>query len=67
MKLTKSQMNETVKVTCYGKTKEYKRSDAIKFFREGIIACDPDSSECDRYENIYCQLMAGSIHASDEN
>ena len=65
--LTKAQMQEPVKVTCYGKEKNYKsRDEAICFFRKGIISCDPDSSECDRYMNIYCQLMAGSTDVNDE-
>lgn len=65
-KLSSEQMNERVAVTCYKKTKSYLRSKAIDYFRRAILACDPDSSECDRYTNIYCQLMGGETEISDE-
>ena len=65
--LTNEQLNEKVKVTCYNRTKVYTRKDAIKFFRDGIIACDPESSECDRYQNIYVGLLAGKMEVSDLN
>jgi hypothetical protein len=65
--LTKEQLNETVKVTCYGETKSYKRSKALDFFLKGMNICDPDSSEYERYENIYWQLREGEMEASDMN
>lgn len=67
MRLTKKQQEETVKVTCYGKTKAYKRKDAIAFFREGMLCCDPESSEFSRYEHIHSHLMAGALEVSDED
>jgi hypothetical protein len=66
MKLTKKQLEEKVKVICYGEEKTYTRKKAIEFFRRGIICCDPNSSECERYMNIYAHLMAGAMVAKDE-
>lgn len=65
-KLTKAQMAEKVTVVCYGKKKTYIRKDAIEFFKNGILCCDPDSSECERYINIYSHLTAGAMIAKDE-
>ena len=65
-KLTNNQLNETVNVTCYGKTKKYIRRKAIEFFLNGMMSCDPDSSEYDRYETIHRRLLNGEIEINDE-
>ena len=65
--LTKAQMQEPVKVTCYRETKTYKtRKEAIDFYSEGMCCCDPGSSEFERYATIVMQLEAGHMSASDE-
>ena len=53
MRLTKKQQEETVKVTCYGKTKAYKRKDAIAFFREGMLKI---------LGNEYGRILKGNDH-----
>ena len=65
-RLTKKQMDEQVTVTCYRETEKMKRRDAIDFYEEGMMSVDPGSSECERYTTIYCQLMEGCMHCSDE-
>ena len=60
-------MNEQVTVTCYGNKKQYTRKNALDYFRRAILACDPDSSESDRYQGIYIQLVNGETNVSDEN
>lgn len=55
-----------VKVTCYGETKVYPNAqEAIDFFREGMLWCDPNSSEFSRYATIVSRLMCGDIEVSD--
>jgi ATP-dependent Lon protease len=56
---------DIVTVTCYGQTKEYNRKEAIDFFTEGMLWCDPGSSEYSRYAMIVSQLESGSTHACD--
>lgn len=56
--------NNMVKVTCYGRTKEMKRNDAIKLYKEGVECCD--GSEKERYMNILIGLMDGKAEVSDE-
>ena len=67
MRLTTAQMNEQVTVTCYGNKKQYTRKNALDFFRRAILNCDPDSSESDRYQGIYIQVVNGDTIVSDEN
>ena len=62
--LTKEQLAEQVRVTCYGKTKTWVREKAIDEFYEGMMCCD--GSEAERYKTIYCQLMEGHTVVSDE-
>ena len=57
--------DDIVLVTCYGDTKEYNREEAIDFFKEGMLWCDPGSSEYSRYAMIVDQLESGSTHACD--
>lgn len=65
-RLTKKQMDEQVRVTCYRKTKTMTRREALKFYQDGMMSCDPCSSECERYTTIVCRLMDGLTEASDE-
>ena len=67
MRLTTAQMNEQVTVTCYGNKKQYTRKNALDFFRRAILNCDPDSSESDRYQGIYIQLVDGKIDVTDND
>ena len=64
--LTKRQLEEQVKVTCYRETETMKRRDAIAYYQEGMLSCDPGSSECERYTTIFCQLLEGRMVCSDE-
>lgn len=59
--------NDVVMVTCYRKTKAYKRCDAMDYFLEGMMACDHDSSEGSRYAKIYSGLAEGKTVVSDED
>lgn len=63
-RLTKKQLNEKVKVTCYRRTEVMTRKKAIDEFYEGMIFCD--GSEAERYTTIYLQLMEGRMECSDE-
>lgn len=63
--MKRNQLNETVTVTCYRKTKTMKRKDAINFYMEGMLACE--GSEQERYANLYCQLMYGVTDCIDTN
>ena len=64
--LTKQQLAEQVTVTCYRKTETMTRKEAIEKYQEGMMCCDPGSSECERYTTIYCKLMEGEREVSDE-
>jgi hypothetical protein len=56
-----------VKVTCYGETKIYPSAKkAIAHFREGMLCCDPYSSEYERYEMIVARLMNGEKEVDDQ-
>ena len=65
-RLTKKQMAEQVTVTCYRQTETMTRKEAIDFYREGMMSCDPGSSECGRYTSIFFQLMEGLTEVTDE-
>ena len=44
---------QKVIVTCYGERKEFATaSKAINFFTLAVNGCDPQSSECGRYQRI---------------
>lgn len=54
-------------VTCYGERKEFATaSKAINFFALAVNGCDPQSSECGRYQRILNRLYAGERIVSDE-
>lgn len=56
-----------VKVTCYGQTKTYTTAKkAIKEFMEGMLWCDPNSSEYARYAIIVHRLMCGETEVNDQ-
>lgn len=55
---------DKVKVTCYGKTEELTRSDAIAKYGEAILWSD--GSERERYANIVGGLLAGLNEVCDE-
>lgn len=66
-RLTKKQMAEQVTVTCYRKKKTMTRGEALAYYQEGMMCCDPGSSECQRYTTIVCRLMDGLTEVSDED
>ena len=54
-------------VTCYGERKEFETaSKAINFFTLAVNGCDPQSSECGRYQRILNRLYSGQRIVSDE-
>lgn len=56
-----------VKVTCYGETKIYPSAkEAIEYFKEGMLWCDPNSSEFARYATIVARLMNGDTEVDDQ-
>lgn len=61
--LSKRKLNETVSVTCYGKTREMKRGDAIEHYYDGM--CCSEGSEHERYERIFFQLLDGFFVCTD--
>ena len=65
-RLTKIQMAEQVRVTCYRKTETMTRRDALKFYQEGMMCCDAGSSEYERYSTIYWRLMDGLTEVTDD-
>ena len=42
------------------------KNDAIRFFEEGMMSCDPFSSEFARYGNIVFRLKNGEVFVVDE-
>ena len=62
-RFTKKQLQEKVKVTCYGETETMTRGEAIDEYYEGMLFCE--GSEGERYKNIYLQLMEGYTEVSD--
>lgn len=60
-------MKMKVTVTCYGKTETYKsKKEAISFFKEGMMWCDPGSSEYARYATIVMKLESGMKIVDDD-
>ena len=57
------EINDKVTITCYGKTKEWNRKDAIKFYAEAVLVCD--GSEKARYANILAELALGDAVCTD--
>lgn len=56
-----------VKVTFYGETTVFSSAKkAIAYFREGMLSCDPYSSEYERYEMIVDRLQNGETTVNDE-
>ena len=56
-------LNDTVKVTCYGDTEVMKRGEALSFYRE--CAAGSDGSEQQRYFNIILELEQGLMEVDD--
>ena len=58
---------EKITIKLYGDTKTFNsRQEALNYIQEAISYCDPNSSECQRYYNIYQQLKSGKSSCSDE-
>ena len=57
-----------ITVICYGQKKVFEtKEDAIRFFEEGMMFCDPFSSEFARYGNIVFRLKNGEVFVVDED
>ena len=56
--------NDIVTVLCYNREKRYKRSEALKEFRECMLYCD--GSERDRYTSVYMGLEEGLSYVDDQ-
>lgn len=65
VRFSADELNEKVKVTCYRETKEMARGSAINFYSKGMCACDPNSSEYDRYCSIVSQLLERKTEVDD--
>ena len=55
---------DMVTITCYGKTEQMSRKDAIGKYLECIAWSE--GSERDRYTNIYLGLISGETNVCDE-
>lgn len=56
-----------VTVTCCGQRKEFEDTrKAINFYTLAVNGCDPQSSECGRYQRILNRIYAGERIVSDE-
>lgn len=66
-RLTEKQLNQRVTITCYRKKQVMTRRKAIAYYEEGMMCCDPGSSECGRYTRIYLQLLDGYMQCSDQD
>ena len=59
--------NNRVMTVCYGEERVWpERRRAINFFTMASEGCDPDSSECGRYEKILAELYLGKNICTDE-
>ena len=57
----KPKKKDRVTVVCYGLGKTYDNAEkAIKFYTDAVHGCDPNSSECSRYNYILDKLRSGS-------
>ena len=57
-----------IKVVCYKEEKWFdSKEEAIRYFEQGMMSCDPFSSEWMRYADIVAQLQNGKTFATDED
>lgn len=57
----KPKKKDRVTVICYGLGKTYDNAEkAIKFYTDAVHGCDPNSSECSRYNYILDKLRSGA-------
>lgn len=56
-------MDDLVTITCYNKTRQMSRQDAMRFYFEGMMSCE--GAEQERYANIYTQLRLGQKVCKD--
>lgn len=57
----KPKKKDKVTVICYGLGKTYDNAEkAIKFYTDAVHGCDPNSSECSRYNYILDKLRIGA-------
>lgn len=59
----KPSVDDTVIITCYNRTEQMTRRDAIAFYFDCMI--NTEGSERDRYTNIYEMLMLGYAECHD--
>ena len=56
-----------ITVICYGTKHEFKtKKAAIDFFTEGTWYCDPNSSECCRYNEIISRILCGETFINSD-
>lgn len=58
------QDEDIVMIKCYGTVKHMKRDHAKAFYLDCME--NSEGSECQRYTQIYCQLLKGLKYCSDE-
>ena len=61
--LALNKLNEKVAVTCYGKTEQMTRREALEKYYECMKGSE--GSEHERYETIFFQLLEGYTECSD--
>ena len=64
---TNPKLMDAVTVVCYNQREDFKtREQAIKKYTAAVNGCDPNSSECARYNAILNQLYAGKKVANGD-
>lgn len=58
-----NKLNDVVSITCYNKTENMRRRDALEKFYEGMMCSE--GSEHERYETLFFQLLEGRMKCSD--
>lgn len=64
---TNPKLMDSVTVICYNQREDFKtRDQAIKKYTAAVNGCDPNSSECARYNAVLNQLYAGKKVANGD-
>ena len=61
--LTKSKLDEQVRIRCYNQWETMTRREGMEKYLEGMRCCD--GSERERYQNIFFALLDGEMIATD--
>jgi len=66
--MTRKKTEKKIVTVCYRQRREWStRREAVEYFQEGMMSCDPMSHEHLRYETIVDQLKGGAYYATDED